>query len=133
MNVPAVRDVMTKNPITIDASADVSTAAELMKEKHIRHLPVVKNGKVLSVLSYQQVKTISEMYGSLGPRTSLHCGDLQDSNPFHVTTPDAPIDQVCREMAATKTTSAIVTSGQGVEGIFTVVDACLFISESFSK
>ena len=38
-----VRDVMTKQPITIDPEAPLATAIAVMREKEIRHLPVVDN------------------------------------------------------------------------------------------
>ena len=34
-----VKDVMTRHPITIDAEAPVGTALDLMRTRHIRHLP----------------------------------------------------------------------------------------------
>ena len=36
-----VRDVMAKRPITIDPQAPLATAIAVMREKEIRHLPVV--------------------------------------------------------------------------------------------
>jgi len=128
MTLPAIKDVMTKNPITIDAGSSILTAAEMMKEKHIRHLPVLKHGKAISVLSWQQVCAVAEMYGNLGPRTSLDCGDLKSSEELFVVTPDSSLSDVCREMAAKKVSSALVVSGDAVEGIFTVVDACRYIA-----
>jgi acetoin utilization protein AcuB len=39
-----VRDVMAKRPITIDPEAPLATAIAVMREKEIRHLPVVDDG-----------------------------------------------------------------------------------------
>ncbi len=36
-----VRDVMTKVPMTIDPEAPVETAVAVMRERRMRHLPVV--------------------------------------------------------------------------------------------
>jgi acetoin utilization protein AcuB len=41
---PLVRDVMAKRPITIDPEAPLATAIAVMREKEIRHLPVVDDG-----------------------------------------------------------------------------------------
>ena len=41
MMTTLVRDVMAKRPITIDPGASLATAIAVMREKEIRHLPVV--------------------------------------------------------------------------------------------
>jgi CBS domain-containing protein/uncharacterized membrane protein len=51
---PAIVNVgqcMTTNLITIPSSADVTDAAQIMAERHIRHLPVVDNGKLVGMIS----------------------------------------------------------------------------------
>jgi CBS domain-containing protein len=128
MSVPAIKDVMTKAPITIDAGDSIMSAAELMKEKHIRHLPVMKAGRPVGVLNWQQVLAIAEMYGSLGPRTSLDCGDIKSNEELYTTSPDTPLDDVCREMAEKKLSAALVLEGDKLTGIFTLVDACRYIA-----
>ena len=45
--VMKVKDVMTKHPITIDAEAPVRTALDVMRTKHIRHLPVLDDTETL--------------------------------------------------------------------------------------
>jgi len=47
----AVREVMTGNVITVVIDADIEDCMDLMTEKHIRHLPVVKDGAVCGVIS----------------------------------------------------------------------------------
>ena len=42
-----VKDVMTKDPIAIDPEAAVGTALDVMRTKHIRHLPVVDDAGTL--------------------------------------------------------------------------------------
>ena len=41
LTTTTVRDVMTTRPITIDPEAPLATAIAVMREKEIRHLPVV--------------------------------------------------------------------------------------------
>jgi CBS domain-containing protein len=47
----AVREVMTENPITVDVQETIVGCMDLMTGKHIRHLPVVKDGAVSGVIS----------------------------------------------------------------------------------
>lgn len=45
------KDVMTPNPICIDADADIQDAINLMTEHHFIRLPVVEGGKLVGVIS----------------------------------------------------------------------------------
>ncbi len=55
----AVREVMTEDVITVHPEDDIEFCMKLMTEKRIRHLPVIKNGRVLGVISIGDiVKTI---------------------------------------------------------------------------
>jgi len=47
---------MTRNPITIDADATIIEAIHLMKEKNIRRLPVMKNGKFVGLITDRMIK-----------------------------------------------------------------------------
>lgn len=55
----AVRDVMTKNVVTIGPDTGLRDAAELMFDKWFRHLPVVDHaGKVVGVISLRDLLTV---------------------------------------------------------------------------
>jgi CBS domain-containing protein len=46
-----VSEVMTKDPYSIPPTTTVGEAMELVTSRRFRHLPIVKNGKVLAVVS----------------------------------------------------------------------------------
>lgn len=46
-----VADVMTRDPVSVPPSTTVGEAMELITRRRFRHLPVVQNGKVHSVIS----------------------------------------------------------------------------------
>jgi CBS domain-containing protein len=46
-----VSEVMTKDPFSIPPTTTVGEAMELVTSRRFRHLPIVKNGKVLAVIS----------------------------------------------------------------------------------
>jgi acetoin utilization protein AcuB len=54
-----VRDWMTPNPITIDPHTTLPEAHKLMKECHIRRLPVVDQGKVVGILTLGDIREAS--------------------------------------------------------------------------
>jgi len=46
-----LRDVMTKNPITIESESLLLDARRMIKEKNIRRLPVVDKGKLVGIVT----------------------------------------------------------------------------------
>ena len=75
-DLDAVRigDVMTREPVTVDADVAVLDAARLMGERRIRHLPVVQNGHLLGMIG------IRDVLGSLVERAwQSHDTDAHDT------------------------------------------------------
>ena len=54
-----VRDWMTPNPITIDAEATIIEAIHLLKEKGIRRLPVLKQGRLVGLVTERMLLSFS--------------------------------------------------------------------------
>ena len=54
-----VSDWMSKKVFTVNADDYLSDALSLMKEKGIKHVPVVKNGKLKGILSDRDIKEYS--------------------------------------------------------------------------
>lgn len=50
-----ITTVMTKNVITVSPNQSVNDCMELMTDRHIRHLPVVQDGKLVGILSIGDV------------------------------------------------------------------------------
>ena len=48
-------DVMTSAPATISADDGIFEAAQLMKERRLRHLPVVEGGNLVGIVSIRDV------------------------------------------------------------------------------
>jgi CBS domain-containing protein len=48
-------DIMSKPVITVDYNADVFKVAGILSEKKIRRLPVVKDGKIIGILTTRDV------------------------------------------------------------------------------
>jgi CBS domain-containing protein len=54
-----VQDCMTAPALTIPAKASLRDADQVMKEYNIRHLPVVKDGKLVGILSSGDLRRAS--------------------------------------------------------------------------
>ena len=52
-----IREIMTENVISVSPDDNIEKCMELMSEKHIRHLPVVKDEKVTGIISITDVVT----------------------------------------------------------------------------
>jgi signal-transduction protein with cAMP-binding, CBS, and nucleotidyltransferase domain len=60
-----VSKIMTSNPLTVSLSNSLEECMAIMVHKHIRHLPVLENNKVIGVISVGDlVKNIIEQQGN---------------------------------------------------------------------
>lgn len=50
-----IEDVMTREVITVDPKQSVTVCMALMTENHIRHLPVVEDGRLVGIISIGDV------------------------------------------------------------------------------
>jgi CBS domain-containing protein len=50
-----VDEVMTKEPLTIRPDAELDQASMFMRDKNIRHLPVVDNGKLVGLITQTDI------------------------------------------------------------------------------
>lgn len=54
-----IRNRMTANPYTVSPDATVAETLELMREKGIRRVPVVKNGKLVGIITERKLLEVS--------------------------------------------------------------------------
>jgi CBS domain-containing protein len=50
-----VRQWMTTNPVTLDPDTPIEDAAKIMFDRNFRHLPVVKDGRPLGIVSLRRL------------------------------------------------------------------------------
>jgi acetoin utilization protein AcuB len=118
--IPSIRQFMTNDPITMSPSTTLIDAHKLMREKNIRHIPVIENSKVVAVVSDGDLYRAEAVVGS-NP-AQAHLRDVMSGKPYTVS-PEARVDEVVREMATHKYGSAVVVDNGHVVGLFTAVDA----------
>jgi len=53
--VTTVNELMTTNVLYVSQEASIDECMDLMSEKHIRHLPVIENEKLIAVISIGDV------------------------------------------------------------------------------
>jgi acetoin utilization protein AcuB len=124
--IPTIQKFMTYSPHTIGADQTMVHAHRLMREHKIRHLPVLRGGHIVGVLSDGDLNLI-ETLKDVNPETVL-VEDAMTEAPYTVA-PETPLDEVVSAMAEHKYGSTVVLQNDKVVGIFTTVDACRAFAE----
>ena len=126
-----VRDYMTRHPIMLSSEAPVAEAQRLMMENHIRHLPVVGDGKrLVGLITRQRLAVSPELLNSLDVweitryLSSLTVGKVMiTGSDLHTIGPDATLEEAADLMIRNKVGGLpVVEDGQVVVGILTETD-----------
>jgi len=118
--VPTVQEHMTPDPVTVDADASVAAAAQLMRERNIRHLPVLEGGRLVGVLSERDVHVARGLRSLNLDKARV---DMIMMSPPVVVTPDTPLSDVAAHMVDKHAGSVLVAHDGHLVGIFTSQDA----------
>lgn len=65
-----IKDVMTKNPISVSSDTDLDEATKLMSQHQIRRLPVVDNGTLVGILAIGDVAVRDNFVNEAGDALS---------------------------------------------------------------
>jgi acetoin utilization protein AcuB len=124
--IPHIQKYMSTSPHSVGPEQTLATAHSMMREHHIRHLPVLHGGKLVGMLTERDVALIASMQGASEKITTVE--DAMSSDVYSVT-PDAPLDEVAAEMAEKKYGSTVVLQNGKIVGMFTTTDVCRALSE----
>jgi len=97
-----------------------------MRERKIRHLPVLEGGQLLGILSVRDVYLIETLQDVDPAQVTVE--EAMTAEPYAVA-PDASLKEVVTTMAAKKYGAAVVMEGRKVAGIFTTIDALKVLSD----
>jgi len=127
-----IRDVMTKNPVTVSSDALVFDARKIMKEKNFRRLPVVDQGKLLGIVTLQDINeavppptdsSSAHEYSSIYSKMKVN--EIMKANPFTVS-PDTPFEEALKIGQDRKISSYLVVEDGKLVGIATESDLVRF-------
>ena len=131
-----IRDVMTKNPITVDSETLVLDAQKIMKENSIRRLPVVDKGNLVGIVTQHDL-----LQASPSPATSLSIHELNyllarmkvkeimKKNPMTLS-PDTPFEEALKMGQDNKIGSFPVVENGKLVGIATESDIVRFLTHA---
>ena len=131
-HIPTVAAVMTPFPFSVDVSDSTLRARDMMAEHGVRHLPVVKNHKLLGILTDRDLKRALDPDLGLPPKDELFVRDVYLPDPY-IVEDLSPLDDVLEHMATHHIGSALVTKHGRLAGIFTSTDACRVYCEHLRR
>ena len=116
----AVHRYMTVGPQVVSIRQTIAQAHQLMREKGVRHLPVVDGARLVGVVSQRDLYLLETLKG-VDPATEA-VEEAMTPDPYTVR-PETPLGEVAQAMADGKYGSAVVVDKGAVIGVFTTVDA----------
>ncbi len=115
-----VQEYMSIAPVVVSSDRTLAEAHRLMRERNIRHLPVVDHGRLVGIVSQRDLYLLETLKG-IDPGIET-VGEAMAREPYAVP-PDAPLEEVATAMARSKFGCAVVVDRGAVIGLFTTVDA----------
>lgn len=125
MSGKAISEYMTETPHTIGVDQPAKVAQEYMREHSIRHIPVLKGGRVVGIVSNRDLQFLFA-FSDIDPE-NVPVEEAM-SPEVYCASPDTSMKEVTTEMAEQKIGSAVVMKGNEVVGIFTTTDALQALS-----
>jgi acetoin utilization protein AcuB len=115
-----VQKFMTHLPHTIRHDQNLAAAHKLMRTHDIRHLPVLREGRLTGIVSQRDLYLIESLNGI--DMTMVPVADAMTTDTYTVG-PHTSVRKIAEEMATHRYGSAVVVDGEAIVGIFTTTDA----------
>ncbi len=134
-NLP-VSEIMTKNVLTVNRSTDLRHVNTLMREKNIRHLPVVEDDRLVGIVSKTDIMRLSsgDIYDNQGDADEaifdmLTLDQVMVHRPFSVKH-NEKVRDVALKLATAEYHAFPVINQDKVVGIITTTDIIKFLLRS---
>ena len=120
---PSLKIAMTPFPHSVEISATLRTAQQLMEKHGVHHLPVTDKRALVGVISNQDILAALAAHAEQGRADEPSVKDAYVGDAYVVDL-DEPLDNVLLTMSERHIGSAIVTRRGKLAGVFTSADAC---------
>ncbi|MFC1901730.1 CBS domain-containing protein [Chloroflexota bacterium] len=121
-----IKDIMTKNVMTMPSSTSIGDAKKFMKDHRFRRLPVVDDDQLVGIVTRDRLERFFPpapaplwQVNYLVHQTTL--SDIMESNVVTIS-PEATVEQAVSLAQGQKVGSLVVVEGQKVIGIATTND-----------
>ena len=133
-----VKDLMTKDVVSLNQDEDFVSADQIMRLKHVRHLPVVSGKKLVGLVTHRdllraQAKLLTTLSATDEEQMiSVTAADFM-SEVLVTCRPDTPADDAARNMRDKKIGCVLVTENDQLVGILTETDIMSWAIEVMAK
>ena len=119
-----VRDSMARDIATLSPDETAATALGLCRERRIRHLPVLMEGRLVGIVSDRDLRSSTPAFGDPERAAALQNVLVEDVMAREVITadPDDPVEQAANTMRERKIGCLPVLAGEELVGIITASD-----------
>lgn len=122
-----IKDIMTKDVITVPSNTPIGEAKKIMKEHKFRRLPVVDKGKLVGIVTEDRLERVTPsaaapllwQVGYLISRTTLR--DIMERNVVAIS-PEATVEQGVALAQSRRVGALVVVKAGKVVGIVTTND-----------
>ena len=127
-----VKDSMAREIVTLSPDETAATALALCRERRIRHLPVLEEGRIVGIVSDRDLRSSTPALGDPDRAAALQEVLVEDVMAREVVSvlPDDPIEQAANTMREGKIGCLPVLEGDDLVGIITasdVMDALVYL------
>lgn len=119
-----VKDSMTREVVTLSPQTTAGEALALCRERRIRHLPVLEEGRLVGVVSDRDLRSATPAFGDPARAEALGTILVHDVMASDVTTalPDDPIEEAANTMRERRIGCLPVVESGALVGIVTSSD-----------
>ena len=119
-----VEDSMTREVVTLSPEATAKEALALCRERRIRHLPVVEDGKLVGIVSDRDLRSATPAFGDPARAAALEEVRVSSVMARDVLTarPEDPIEAAANRMREARVGCLPVVEGEDLVGIVTASD-----------
>jgi acetoin utilization protein AcuB len=119
-----VKDSMTRDVVTLSPDETAGTALAVCRERRIRHLPVLKEGRLVGIVSDRDLRSATPAFGDSARAAALQEILVQEvmARDVLTATPDDPIEHAANVMRERRVGCLPVVDGEELVGIVTSSD-----------
>lgn len=126
-----VSELMSRELVTLTEAEELSRAEGLLQQRRIRHLPVVRAGKLVGLITHRDLLRVCATRGAAAQ--SVRAGDVMNRE-VQTVAPDTPLREAVQRMLVAKYGCLPVTLPDGtLVGLLTEADLVRYAGALISE
>ena len=130
--LPTIATTMSPFPYSIDSESTIESAARMMKQHDIHHLPVTEGDELVSVISKNEVRLVTAPFSHHSDASEILVKDVCNPRAYKVDIHDS-LEYALRFMVERRISSVLVTKNGKLSGILTHTDVCRKFAELLAQ